>query len=335
MRKALLLAMAALMGIANLSAQTTTENIDWSKRYSNSINTGELKRLVTRLASNAFEGRESATDGQRKAANFIKRYYKNHDVAPGNGDVYLQEFEVKVRGISEGMSTNVLGFIEGEDKKDEILVLSAHYDHLGKNGKDIYHGADDDGSGTAAIMVIAKAFAKAKKEGHGPRRSILFLNFSGEEKGLLGSEYYTENPVYPLKKTIADLNVDMIGRLDSAHAGDTNYVYLIGSDKLSTQLDSISTAQNNLRTKLKLDYTFNSDSDPNRFYYRSDHYNFAKNGIPVIFYFSGVHADYHEPTDTADKILYDKMQTITKLVFFTAWELANMDNPPKVDKPIK
>jgi Zn-dependent M28 family amino/carboxypeptidase len=183
-------------------------------------------------------------------------------------------------------------------------------------------------------MLIAKAFAQAAKDGYRPRRSILILNASGEEKGLLGSEYYVKNPVYPLKNTVVDLNVDMIGRLDSTHAKDTNYVYLIGSDKLSYDLHFISEKSNAKYTNLDLDYTFNSDSDPNRFYYRSDHYNFAKNNIPVIFYFSGVHVDYHQPTDTYDKILYGKASKIAQLVFYTAWSIANRDERPVLDNMI-
>ncbi|MFL5730170.1 MAG: M28 family peptidase, partial [Cytophagaceae bacterium] len=171
---------------------------------------------------------------------------------------------------------NVLGYIEGSDKKEELIILTAHYDHIGKEGDKIYYGADDDGSGTAALLELAEAFGKAKKEGNGPRRSILIMPVTAEEKGLMGSEYYTDRPVFPLKNTIADLNIDMIGRLDSAHLRNADYVYLIGSDKLSSQLHTISEETNKMYTKLQLDYTFNRPDDPNRFYYRSDHYNFAK-----------------------------------------------------------
>ena len=192
------------------------------------------------------------------------------------------------------------------------------------------YGADDDGSGTVAVLEIAQAFMKAKQEGHGPRRSILFLNVSGEEKGLLGSQYYTENPIYPLNNTITDLNVDMIGRIDENHEND-KYVYLIGADRLSTDLHLISEACNEEYANLELDYTFNKKSDPNKFYYRSDHYNFAKNNIPVIFYFSGVHEDYHKPTDDVEKILFPKMVQISRLIFHTAWELANRNQKPAID----
>lgn len=228
-------------------------------------------------------------------------------------------------------SENVLGYLEGSDLKEELIVITAHYDHLGVEGTVVYNGADDDGSGTVAVMDLARAFAKAKKEGRGPRRSILFMTVAGEEKGLLGSAYYTENPIYPLEKTICDLNIDMIGRLDDRHPDNPNYIYLIGSDKLSTDLHKISETANKTYMNLELDYTYNDEKDKNRFYYRSDHYNFAKKGIPVIFYFNGTHADYHKETDEVEKIDFKKMDKITKLVFFTAWDLANRTERIKVD----
>lgn len=227
---------------------------------------------------------------------------------------------------------NVLAFVEGTDLKDEIIVITAHYDHLGKHDGVVYNGADDDGSGTVAVIELAKAFAKAKKEGKGPRRSMLFMTVAGEEKGLLGSDYYTQDPVYPLANTMCNLNIDMIGRLDKAHAGDPNYIYLIGSDKLSKDLHDISESVNKKHSNLKLDYTYNDEKDPNRYYYRSDHYNFAKNNIPVIFYFNGVHEDYHKETDEVSKIDFAKMEKITRLVFYTAWELANRTERIKLDK---
>ena len=244
--------------------------------------------------------------------------------------------ELKTDKVRKPMSTeNVLGFIEGTDKKDEVLVITAHYDHIGmdpaKSGDQIFNGADDDGSGTSAVLELAQAFSEARKAGIGPRRSILFMTVTGEEKGLLGSEYYTQNPVFPLANTIADLNIDMIGRLDEKHANDKNYVYVIGSDKLSSDLHYINEDANRKHTNLTLDYTYNDENDPNKFYYRSDHYNFAKNGIPVAFYFNGVHEDYHKETDEVDKILFDKMEKITRLVFYTAWELANREDRIKVD----
>lgn len=231
----------------------------------------------------------------------------------------------------EVITENVLGYLEGADKKSEVIVVTSHYDHLGKIGDDIYHGADDDGSGTSAVLELAEAFSQAKKKGVGPRRSILFMTVTGEEKGLLGSEYYTNNPVLPLAQTVTNLNIDMIGRVDDAHLDNEDYIYLIGSDKLSQDLHLLSEKANSEYTNLALDYTYNDESDPNRFYYRSDHYNFAKNNVPIIFYFNGVHADYHQPTDTIEKIAFDKMTKITKLVFFTAWEIANREERVNLD----
>jgi hypothetical protein len=231
-------------------------------------------------------------------------------------------------------AVNVLGYLEGTDLKQEVLVISAHYDHIGLNpdGPDkVYNGADDDGSGTTAVLELARAFSAAKKEGKGPRRSILFLSVVGEEKGLLGSEWYSDHPVFPLKNTITDLNIDMIGRVDTAHKATPDYCYLIGSDKLSSQLHKISEDINAAYTKLKIDYKYNDPADPERIYYRSDHYNFAKHGIPIIFYFNGVHEDYHKVSDEVSKIDFPLLVKRANLVFFTAWELANRDKRPAVD----
>lgn len=228
---------------------------------------------------------------------------------------------------------NVLGFVEGSDKKDEVLVVTGHYDHIGMDADgNVFNGADDDASGTTAVMVLARAFQQAKKDGAGPRRSILFMTVTGEEKGLLGSAYYADNPIYPLENTIANLNIDMIGRTDSMERAEKNFVYIVGSDKLSTELHEINERNNANRTKLYLDYTYNSETHPMNIYYRSDHWNFAKNGIPVIFYFDGIHEDYHKITDTVDKIEWEHMLSRTHLVFYTAWELANREERIAVDK---
>jgi len=231
-------------------------------------------------------------------------------------------------------SSNVIGFLPGSDLKDEYLVISAHYDHLGMRNGNIYYGADDDGSGTVTVIQIAQAFAKAKAEGKGPRRSIVFLANSGEEEGLWGSEYYTSHPSFPLEKTTANLNIDMIGRTDSSRKiGDSlNYVYVVGDDKLSTDLRTISEAANKKYLKMELDYKFNDPNDRHRIYFRSDHYNFAKNGVPIIFYYDGMlGADYHKPTDTPDKINYSLLAKRAQLVFFTAWEMANRNEMLKRD----
>ncbi len=246
--------------------------------------------------------------------------------------VEANEIEFYAQQDIERVSTeNVLGFIEGTDLKDEYIIITAHYDHVGINNGEVYNGADDDGSGTVAVMEIAQAFAIAKENGHGPRRSMLFMTVTGEEKGLLGSSYYVNNPVLPLEKTITNLNIDMIGRVDEANKEDSNYVYLIGSDKLSKELHNLSEKANATYTHMNLDYKFNDDNDPNRFYYRSDHYNFAKNNIPIIFYFNGTHPDYHKATDTIDKIEFELLQKRAQLVFHTAWEVANRDERISVD----
>lgn len=234
-------------------------------------------------------------------------------------------------------SSNVVGLLPGADKADEYLVITAHYDHEGKReGGVIYYGADDDGSGTVSVIELAEAFAKAKKEGRGPRRSIVFMTVSGEERGLLGSEYYGMNPIFPLEKTTANLNIDMIGRIDPkrTHGDSTNYVYVVGDDKLSSDLRPISEAMNNKYTKLELDYKYNDPDDKEFIYYRSDHYNFAKNGVPIIFYFNGTHDDYHRPTDTPDKINYKLMEKRARLVFHTAWEMANRNDMLKRDREL-
>ena len=232
---------------------------------------------------------------------------------------------------TETSAANVIGYIEGSDLKSEYVFLTAHYDHLGKKGNVIYYGADDDGSGTASVIEIAEVFEKARAAGYGPRRTVVFMAVSGEEEGLWGSAYYSDHPIFPLDSTTADLNTDMIGRIDPARSyGDsTNYVYVIGDDKLSTDLQPISNEVNKKYTHLELDEKFNAPGDPERIYYRSDHYNFAKKGVPIIFYFDGIHNDYHKPTDTVDKINFDLMKKRARFIFLTAWEMANMDDMVK------
>jgi len=230
---------------------------------------------------------------------------------------------------------NVLGYIEGSDPalRDELVVLTAHFDHLGKRGDDIFYGADDNGSGTATLLEVAQAFALARLKGMGPARSLLVLFVTGEEKGLLGSKFYVENPVFPLEQTTVNINVDMVGRVDKKYQGDPNYIYVIGSDKLSTELHAINEEVNQRFVNLKLDYTYNDENDPNRYYYRSDHYNFAERGIPAIFFFSGTHEDYHRPSDTVEKINFARMEGVARHVFHLAWELANRQERIRVDVP--
>ena len=235
---------------------------------------------------------------------------------------------------SEIPSADVMAVLPSKEKTDEYMFVTSHYDHEGiKNGV-IYYGADDDGSGTASVVAIAQAFAEASKKGFSPKRNIVFMNVSGEEKGLLGSQYYSEHPVYPLEKTSVDLNIDMVGRIDPTYKGDSmNYVYVIGEDKLSSDLQPI-TDKVNKNYNMELDRRFNDPKDPNRFYYRSDHYNFAAKGVPVIFYFNGTHADYHKPTDTVEKINFDLMEKRVRIIFETAWEMAMKEEMLKRDLPL-
>jgi len=323
------------------SSQNTAKeetNIDYAEKFATSITAEDLKTNLYIFASDEFEGRNTGEPGQKKAIEFLKNFYVSKGIASGlGGDNYYQE--VPAEWINKNTrrgkykdSENVLAFIKGSEKPDEIVVISAHLDHEGVKNGEIYNGADDDGSGSVAILEIAKAFKEAEKAGKGPKRSILFLHVTGEEKGLLGSKYYTENPIFPLANTVCDLNIDMIGRVDDAHKADPNYVYLIGADKLSTELHQVSESVNTKYTNINLDYTYNDENDPNRFYYRSDHYNFAKHNIPVIFYFNGTHDDYHKPSDTPDKIEYELLEKRTRLVFHTAWEVANRETRLVVDK---
>lgn len=306
-------------------------------KYLKSISADELKTNLYVIASDDMEGRNTGEPGQKKAGKYLITQYEKMGVSYPKGakDFYQKvpsEFMSKSFSPKLGDSENIWAFIEGSEKPDEIIVISAHYDHVGMKNGEVFNGADDDGSGTVALLEIAKAFQQAKKDGHGPKRSILFLHVTGEEHGLHGSRFYSENPLFPLANTVADLNIDMIGRRDDAHKNNGNYVYLIGSDRLSTDLHKISEEANKKYTNLLLDYKYNDRNDPERIYYRSDHYNFAKKGVPSLFYFNGVHADYHKESDTADKIEYDLLQKRAQLVFATAWELANRPERIKVDR---
>lgn len=234
-------------------------------------------------------------------------------------------------------ASNIIGVVEGTDKKDEYVFLTAHYDHLGKHNGYTFYGADDDGSGTCAVLEMAEAFKKAKDEGKGPRRTVVFMTVSGEEKGLWGSAYYSNNPVFPMEKTSVDLNIDMVGRIDTERktADSLNYVYVVGHNKISTELPLINEKVNNQYTQLTLDYKFDDPSDPERIYYRSDHYNFARKGVPVLFFYDGMlQSDYHKPTDTVDKINWDLYEKRVRMIFYTAWEMANRDAILKRDKPL-
>lgn len=340
MKNIALLSLSCIMA-ASCASTTQSGGKDMAKadvvKYMNTITPADLKTHLYIVAGDEMQGRNTGEPGQKKAGEYLIKEYKSNGISfPKGAKDWYQAVPsaYMTRAFSPKLndSENIWAFIEGTEKPEEILVISAHYDHVGMMNGEIYNGADDDGSGTVALLEIAEAFMQAKKDGYGPKRSILFLHVTGEEHGLHGSRYYSENPLFPIANTIADLNIDMIGRRDAEHKDNGNYVYVIGSDRLSSELHNINEEANKKYTNLALDYTFNARNDPNQFYFRSDHYNFAKKGIPIIFYFNGVHDDYHKESDEPEKIEYDLLAKRAQLAFVTAWELANRDKRPVVDK---
>ncbi|WP_425075145.1 M28 family metallopeptidase [Psychroserpens sp. S379A] len=319
--------------LQNIKDSIVFTDAEMINNYANTITSKELTDHVYRFSSDDFKGRRAGEPGHHKAANYLKNFYIEEGIAsPLGNDNYYQN--VPESFFDDGIKTspNVIAYIKGSVFPDEVLIISGHSDHEGFTDDVIYNGADDNGSGTAAILEMAQAFKKAERDGFPPKRSIVFLHLTGEEVGLIGSRYYTTHPIFPLHNTIANLNIDMIGRVDESHEDNPNYIYLIGSDRLSTELHYVSESANKNFTKLELDYRLNSDSDPNHYYSRSDHYNFAQKGVPVIFYFNGTHDDYHKPTDTAEKINYPLLKKRTQLIFTTAWYLANNEKRIEVDK---
>ena len=242
---------------------------------------------------------------------------------------------------------NVVGILEGSDPvlKNEYVAIGAHYDHVGMNpfapGPDkIWNGADDDGSGTVSVLNIAEAFAKGKER---PKRSILFIWHAGEEKGLWGSEYFTDNPTVPITSVITQLNVDMIGRYQNP--GDENHpqnkrlpkpneVFTIGSKMMSTELGEISDSVNKAFLNLNFNQEYDGPTHPDQFFYRSDHFNYARKGVPIIFYMDGDHADYHQASDSIEKINFEQMEKVARTIMATGWTLANGAKRPTVDKPL-
>ncbi|NRA94417.1 MAG: M28 family peptidase [Psychroserpens sp.] len=319
--------------LQNIKNGIVFEDTELIYKYSESITPKELNDIVYAFSADEFNGRQSGEPGHNKACEFLRDYYVDEQIASPSGvDNYYQNvpFEYFPEGFKD--SQNVMAFIEGQTYPHEIVIISGHSDHEGVKDDAVFYGADDNGSGTAALLEIAEAFNQARAEGNGPKRSLLFLHTTGEEIGLIGSKYYAEHPIFPLENTVVNLNVDMIGRVDEDHLENPNYFYLIGSDRVSTELHYISEIANNEITQLNLDYRYNGDNDPNQFFSRSDHYSFAQKGIPVIFYFGGIHEDYSKPTDTADKINYPLLCRRTRLVFATAWYLANDENRVQLDE---
>lgn len=255
--------------------------------------------------------------------NQLNKINSNGKPAPKSFQVQL---ELNTTSVTDNLvGQNVFGYIEGTDLKGEVVIISAHYDHLGKHDGKIFHGADDDGSGTAAIMEIARLFSIEIKKGNPPRRSLLFMNTCGEEKGLLGSKWYVDHPFFEHAKTVVDLNVDMIGRIDSSYNARQipEYVYVITSQEDSPDLLKFNDEINAGSTQLILDTKYCDPADPNNFYGRSDHYSFVRKRIPALFYFSGTHEDYHKSTDTIDKIDFFILRKRAQLIFNVAYELVH------------
>ncbi|BAO76958.1 M28 family metallopeptidase [Winogradskyella sp. PG-2] len=302
------------------------------KQYLNTISKEELKIYVEEVSSDKYNGRLTGEEGHNQVCDYIRNYYKSQNIkAPESHPNYYQKVPKEELPNDLKDSQNIIAYIEGSEFPDEYVYITAHSDHEGVIDGEIYNGADDNGSGTAAVFEIAEAFSMAIEDGYRPKRSIVFLHVTAEEVGLHGSRYYTDHPIFPLETTVSTLNIDMIGRVDERHKENENYIYLIGADKMSTELHFIAQEANSTFTNLELDYTYNADNDHNGYYYRSDHYNFATKGVPVIFFFNGEHEDYTKPTDTADKINYPLLAKRTKLIFATAWYLANAPNRLKVE----
>ena len=311
------------------------------------VSAPEVSALEARTARSLGGGRLALpSDGEDEPDGLPPVFLTGRDVVtallgtdePALGDTGLTlavDADAETRRVE---TENVVAVVEGSDPtlRDEYVVISAHLDHVGDDGEGedvIYNGADDDGSGTVTLLEIAEAFQTAKEAGHGPRRSVLFLHVTGEEEGLLGSAYFTDRePLVPVESVAANLNIDMIGRYDPERGFETtDYVYVIGGDLISQDLDDWNAAVNDATgTGLFLSDRFNSPDDPNQFFRRSDHWNFGKYDVPFIFYFTGTHEDYHGVGDSADKIDYDRMARIARLIFGTAWEVANSDARPRV-----
>ena len=347
-------ALSTLFFICIVSAQGYTQP-DVSRI---SVPVSMLREHVYLLASDSLQGRKTGTTGQLQAAFYCTNSFRKSYLAPlfpidstrrsfrqtypftttkvsrFGGSVYtfsspyeqydLAALPITARDSSQvSFGDNIAGLLIGTDLKREIVILSAHYDHLGRSDGNTYHGADDNASGTATVLSTAAVFDSLAQQGIRPRRSILFVLFSGEEGGLVGSQYFVKNSPIPMHQFVGDLNVDMVGRVDDAHRKKPDYCYLITGSP-TNDLKKAAEAVNQQSVNLALNQGgYDVENDPNRYFLRSDHVNFAKLGIPVLFFTNGEHSDYHRPSDTADKIMYDVLQKRATLVFQTAWRVAN------------
>ncbi len=312
--------------VKNLKDSVTFSDVEVVNNAINSITIEDLKTHVYEISSDKYQGRKTGESGHNKVCEYIRAYYDSLNVsAPKGYDNYYQPVPKAFLPDDLDASQNVIAYIEGDVYPDEYVIVTAHSDHEGTVNGIIYNGADDNGSGTAAIMEMAEAFKLSADKGYRPKRSIVFLHVTAEEVGLYGSRYYTENPVFPLEQTVTTINMDMIGRTDKRHLENEDYIYVIGSDRVSTELDFIIKEANEEFTQLELDYTYNAKNDPNRYYNRSDHYNFALKDIPVVFFFNGEHEDYSKPTDDPEKINYEVLKKRTALILATTWYVANSE----------
>lgn len=391
MKKTLFVLVLSLSFVANGLAQMPNKASSTATRAAEGITQAQLRDYLYFVASDEMEGRNTPSRGLDLAAKFIALQLSRWSVKPaGDNGTYFQKFALKrnappanppaegqaarrfrqfsfdpkekydparMNGDDYATTQNVVAMIEGSDPnlRNEIVAIGAHYDHVGTNpnasGADkIWNGADDDGSGTVAVLSIAEALAKSAKK---PRRSVLFVWHAGEERGLWGSEYFTQHPPVDLSRVVTQLNIDMIGRSKkpgyqapcdinprqgqkpcNAELSGENEIYVIGSKMMSTQLGDLSEAVNNSYLKLNYNYKYDDPKDPNKFFFRSDHFNYAQKGIPIIFWFDGVHEDYHGAGDSPDKIDYAKMEKITRTIFATMYELADAKSRPTIDKKL-
>lgn len=345
----------------NFILSKSTEPSDWSTNMEKKlllakskgvalviIVPNDFKQLLNENRNQFFRGHTEEGDVSKE-----KSIYPNHIYASQKLYSYITDKDKKLAGkvrksLSKGKvknaifpcdfivnlaredkvikGNNIIGIVQGKTKPDEYIIVSAHYDHVGRKGDEIFNGADDNGSGTVALLELGRAFQQSTYEGNRPDRSVVFLWLTAEEKGLLGSRYYSNNPVFPLENTIANINIDMIGRrADTYTDTDEDYIYVIGSDRLSSGLHNSIITMNEKYGHLTLDFKYNDANDPNQYYFRSDHYNFANKGIPSVFYFNGTHPDYHRATDTVDKIDFDLMTKRTQHIFHVLWDLASKD----------
>jgi hypothetical protein len=295
-------------------------------------------------------------EDEKMSARDIFRRAQTNEPADGFALNASKQVRFTVEAIATPEHTqNVVAIVRGSDPKlkDEYVALGAHYDHVGVAGRGgrtrdaapdanvdvIYNGADDDGSGTTALLSMAEAAARLKPR---PKRSLLFVWHAGEEHGLWGSAYYADHPTVPLDRIVAQLNVDMIGRSRAANDNKPenklltgpNEVYVIGSKMMSSSLAELSERVNEQYLKVSFNYHYDDPNDASRLFFRSDHYNYAKKGIPIIFYFSGLHEDYHEPSDSVEKIDFTKMERVTRTIYATALALADSPSRPKVDRTL-